>query len=392
MITSFHVKNFRSCKDVSLDGIGPILALAGRNGAGKTNILEAIDWLVKIATFAPWQYGVHVVSLDEKVEGNVTFSVRDKTYRYRAEVLVIRAATIDEIKFEITEELHDVERGQQILLRTGEQVAISGGRTLRIGAQSPVMPSLLSFLPSEAPYRSDIQAAFNYLSAVRYYPLDEPSHPAAPSLIQAADYTEWLARYKVNPAASSSVPMQLIHLGLTNQELLSDLKEIVGDNGLSIINQIAIDSFQLPGRNASGTTPGEPNTYHYVRFLPSGSRTGVDYNELSLGTRRILRIITAVLLDQSAVMLMEQPEDSIHSGLMKKLIGFLRQYLSSTQIIMATHSANVFNKMEPEEIRLVGIVNGETAVRALTNEELAAAAQYMHDEGQLSDFIQLIDD
>ena len=393
MIKAFHVKNFRSCKNVSLDGIGPILALAGRNGAGKTNVLEAIDWLVKIATFAPWQFGVHVVSFDEKVEGAVTFSLKDKTYRYSAESRVPRAPTIDDLRFEISEELHDLDSGQSILVRTGEQAKIVGGSTFRIGAQAPAMPALLSFLPSNAPHRSEIQEVFNFLSSVRYYPLDEPSHPGAPSLIEAAEYTEWLARYKANPADNNSVPMRILHLSLTTPELFDELKEIVGDNGLSIISRLDVDSFKLPdGRKGTGTTPGEPNTYHIIRFLPTGGVEGVDYNGLSLGTRRVLRIIASVLLDQAAVMLMEQPEDTIHSGLMKKVIGFLRQYSASTQIIMATHSANVFNKMNPEEVRLVGIANGATVVRPLTNDELTAATQYIHDEGQFSDFIRLIDD
>lgn len=71
MIKSFHINNFRSCRDVSLDGIGPILALAGRNGVGKTNILEGIDWVCKVATVAPLRYGVHAHGFDQKVEGTL---------------------------------------------------------------------------------------------------------------------------------------------------------------------------------------------------------------------------------------------------------------------------------------------------------------------------------
>jgi len=44
VLKSVHIKNFRSCKDVTLEGLGHLSALVGRNGAGKTTILRAIEW------------------------------------------------------------------------------------------------------------------------------------------------------------------------------------------------------------------------------------------------------------------------------------------------------------------------------------------------------------
>jgi predicted ATPase len=44
------------------------------------------------------------------------------------------------------------------------------------------------------------------------------------------------------------------------------------------------------------------------------------YDELSLGTRRVLHLIVSLILDRSSLMLVEHPEDSIHRGLMRKLM------------------------------------------------------------------------
>ena len=49
MLRRFHVKNFRSCKNVVLEGLGSLTALVGRNGSGKTNLLQAIARLAHVA-------------------------------------------------------------------------------------------------------------------------------------------------------------------------------------------------------------------------------------------------------------------------------------------------------------------------------------------------------
>lgn len=42
MLKRVHIKIYRSCRNVEIADMGPVLALVGRNGAGKTNILRAI--------------------------------------------------------------------------------------------------------------------------------------------------------------------------------------------------------------------------------------------------------------------------------------------------------------------------------------------------------------
>lgn len=320
-----------------------------------------------------------------------SFESGHKAYRYRAETRVPRPTSYDDVRIEIKEELHRFDTGALVMSRDNEVVRLADGAPIKIGIQSPAIPALLSLLAADEPNRRDLQDAFALLSTVRYYPLDEPSHPESPYVIEPDAYAEWLAGYQANPASSHSVPMRLLHLYLAAPQTLEELRQIVGDNDLSILSRIEVQPFEFPSRS-KGSEASEKHVVYFVAFVPAGSTESVDYNGLSLGTRRVLRIIASALLDQSTVMLTEQPEDSIHSGLMKKVIGFLRQYSARTQIIMASHSANVFNKMQPEEIRIVYLADGQTRVRALTQKELAAASRYVHDEGPLSEFIQSIDD
>ncbi len=89
-------------------------------------------------------------------------------------------------------------------------------------------------------------------------------------------------------------------------------------------------------------------------------------------------------------MLLEQPEDSLHQGLTKKVIGLLRQNAEPSQLIISSHSSALLNKVRPEEIRIVSLREGFTSVRKLSPDELQIAADFMNNEGPLYEFLQTI--
>jgi hypothetical protein len=60
-------------------------------------------------------------------------------------------------------------------------------------------------------------------------------------------------------------------------------------------------------------------------------------------------------------------------------------------LIIASHSAVVFDTLDPKSVRLVTMSEGETKVRPLTAEELDAARKYLEEEGTLSDFLEVVD-
>ena len=49
MLTSLEIQHFRTCRSTNLVFTGGVIALVGRNGAGKTNILRGIEWLAGVA-------------------------------------------------------------------------------------------------------------------------------------------------------------------------------------------------------------------------------------------------------------------------------------------------------------------------------------------------------
>jgi len=97
-------------------------------------------------------------------------------------------------------------------------------------------------------------------------------------------------------------------------------------------------------------------------------------------------MFSVMLFDASSVMLLEQPEDSLHQGMTKKLIGLLRENVNS-QLILSSHSSALLNKLRPDDIQLVSLDRGMTVARHLTAEERDRAVTFMNEEGPLYDFI-----
>jgi hypothetical protein len=185
--------------------------------------------------------------------------------------------------------------------------------------------------------------------------------------------------------------MRLIHMSQHEQEQFKELKSLMGPDGLGLLQDIEVQSFKLPtsGKKVVGD---KSDLFYFVRLLPlgAGDDSWRNYTEVSFGTRRLLRILVSMLSDKSTVMLLEQPEDGIHPGLLHKLMPLLKAYSDQCQFIVASHSPAIFNRLSPNEIRLVELSNGLTKLRALTPEEVAGAEQFISQDGPLSDFIEVM--
>lgn len=84
-------------------------------------------------------------------------------------------------------------------------------------------------------------------------------------------------------------------------------------------------------------------------------------NELSEGTLRFLWL-TAVLLSPfpAPITCIDEPEVSLHPGLLTLLAGLLQDASMRGQLVVATHSAELIRWLEPEEILVLDKEGGRT--------------------------------
>ena len=410
MLSRVYIQNVRSCADIELRDLGLMTVLVGRNGAGKTNILRTIEEAAKTAVgqgdfllnFSPLFPTGTASAPESAVE--FEFAADDHQFKYRQtnhlyqsrpQAGANRAAPAWNV--ELSERLEyrtsDMLQGSAwrlIFERKGELIRIGDGTTeLQIAARAAALPAILSLLPKEDDRLRVLQPVLNFLSSIHYYPLDEPNLMAvggSSDFVRQGDYLQWLKTRNI--ANYSTVVMRLIHMSLEKREQFDLLKHLLGKNGLDIISDIEVH--QLPIANQAPKPTDPANTFYYPLFKPSHSREKdwKPYSQMSFGTRRLLRIVASLLHDDSKVALIEQPEDGIHPGLLHKIIPLMKSNLDSSQILMSSHAPAVFNRLEPQEIRIVEMDQGITQLRPLNSKEIEGARKFMMEDGPLADFIE----
>lgn len=385
MLKKVRIKNFLSCEDTEIE-FDNVTALIGRNAAGKTNILKAIEFCAQFAVgneplnkYLP----VGKSSFLEDIESvhNIDFLIDHKIFKYRRNVEVefypVEDDAPDMVITLMESLLYQTDKNEWKVIaerKDGSAKHYNNEETnIEINSEAPMIFSLLALLPQKK-IHSDIKKIFNYLSEIKYYTLDNVEHIADNHSILVDDYKQWKSK---NNKTKTSVLMRLLDMWNENKELLNELQELLGKNGLNLINSISIVQFNNI----------------YILFF-SVSSTQVSYSHLSYGTQRVLIILLALLYDKSTTLLIEQPEDGIHLGLLRKVLSICFEYAEvyNKQLIITTHSPDVIDMFQPENIRFVKMTEHGTKASCLDKERLPFVHEYIENEGALSDFIEAMDD
>ena len=111
------------------------------------------------------------------------------------------------------------------------------------------------------------------------------------------------------------------------------------------------------------------------------------FRDLSDGTQRIILLLIHLLYDKPSLMLIEEPESSIHYGLLIKLLSIFSQYSNGRRVLIATHSEQILNKLEPEQVVYLYLKDGMTKVKYVTGGNLKNIRKYLEEVGPLGEYI-----
>lgn len=123
------------------------------------------------------------------------------------------------------------------------------------------------------------------------------------------------------------------------------------------------------------------------RFAATGSDVvEFDASQLSDGTLRVFGILLALYQTPAPrLLIIEEPEQTVHPGVLGVLADAVREAGEQTQIILTTHSPNFVDHFLPEEVRVVSLTHGLTRVALVKRTQVEAVKRRLM---ALSDFME----
>jgi predicted ATPase len=122
-----------------------------------------------------------------------------------------------------------------------------------------------------------------------------------------------------------------------------------------------------------------------LQFVERGVRRPWSAEDISDGTIQALGMYTAIFDPRASIILIEEPENSLHSWIIRNFVDACRQ--ADRQIILTTHSAALLSYLHPSEVSLVWKRHGRTFVRPLPRVD--PSIESMWNDGSLSIFEML---
>ncbi|MBK9757632.1 MAG: ATP-binding protein [Nannocystis sp.] len=115
---------------------------------------------------------------------------------------------------------------------------------------------------------------------------------------------------------------------------------------------------------------------------------GVNFGLLSDGTQRIVELVIKLVDPAVTVLLLEEPETSVHPGLLGRVLAELDAFDPGRQVVISTHSLGVVDAAAAGDIRVVErSAAGTTSVRPLNADEQQRLRIYLDDGLELADFL-----
>ncbi len=386
MFKKIKINKFRSCRNVELSDLQNFLVFVGKNGVGKTNIFRSIFWASKQNSTGSLDVGA--LGLFELASIEFEIELGDYLLRYAISCSsqLNQTSSPPRVEYYVSERLTRMLPGggiQNIFNRQDGKLTVGFNEVdLPIGETTMASAAVIALLP-EHDFTQYVLRFKEFLQAVSYNHLDTPSTERTNQLIASQDFIKWQKNKENYSGGPSESELRLLDLKQRDpsryQEVVDILKQMGIIANLEIITY-APDIHERPG-------------FYFFQWTPQfyEEQTFREWSDLSFGTRRLINLFVSFFYQNDLVFMVEQPEDGIHAGLLNQVIPMLKNYAEDRQLFVASHSAEVMNAADPDQIRIVGSVNGFTAVRSLESDEITAACNFLREDGPLHNFISMIE-
>lgn len=347
--------------------------LVGLNGAGKSRILESLHDTASAS--------VNLTAEPRPLRAKIEFELDGLplVYSYATE-RVLDADLADRMSWYWKEQCVDAVAGRKLWQVGGGSASVDEGpevmmlpiigllhlRTTSAFHMPPQVDPLRRLLRGVRLMRAGVPRHGSVREALR---LQRPRHNAP---VQSGAY--WTGKGDERLVEAIKI---LASWHETERERFDAVVEI--GRRLQVLQSLIVQVKDLEG------SPNHPDApaYEAEVFVD-----GVNFGYLSDGTQRLIELVIKLVDPAVTVLLLEEPETSVHPGLLRRLLAELDALGPGKQVVISTHSPMVIDWTRAEDVRLVERTSeGVTSVRSLSADERARLGIYLDDDLALSDFM-----
>ena len=338
-VTRIRARNFRSLAHVDLP-LQPLNVLIGPNGSGKTNVLNVLRFLATmvkfdlVAALDDWNGFDHIQRL----------STRTGAVELTIEGLVTQNASPnapDSYKLRLARQKNSISRREEFTFKR------RGGRGRRI----TVSGSQVRIVEDEGPDFSHNLASNQTMGLATLPKLSDEEGG-----LGIRDFTDFLSQLQVLEPDVSAARRPARQYGAPIAEDASNLAD-----ALARLRMRDPDSWELlkselgrclPGLEDVLLSPvGGPSRSVTVQLVERGIAQPIELADASYGTVRMLALLAALHEpDPPPFTAIEEIDHGLHPYAMDVLLDRMRAASARTQILAATHSPTLVNRLRPAEI------------------------------------------
>lgn len=374
LISQVRASHFRSLGALTLD-LGPLTVLVGPNGAGKSNVVAVLRFLRDAAARGlSYACGEQGGSPTIPQRGHEVFSAgvtfRDLHGRVDYDVAVARDADTPIVR---SENLRLDTRGGLDLfshveggvLTEGSDFghALSGVRGLNLLEPHVV----LSMFDSPMTERRDLEDARRLVEWMPGWLKRTSVYPPAVGLLRAPQ------------REASSFPLD--ESGNNLAAVLASIRETPdGQTFDQALERLVDGAVGYHVEQAAGFLV----TFVDYAGQGDGRPTASDLGLESDGTVRMLAMLAALYqTPPRSLVVLEEPEAGLHPGALPVLADLIKEASTRTQVLVTTHSPDLIDCFDPDVLRVVEKVNGETRVGLVRPQQREAVRRKLFSPGEL---------
>ena len=411
-IARVWAKNFRSIEHAELE-IGPLTVLVGPNASGKSNLLDILGFLRDLArdgleTAINRRGGIDSVGrrtprgrvLGPEIgfeyrskDGRITYFFalnrrRDGGYQVKHET-----AKLDPLEFDGVPPVFKISNGSLIRpslkrakrnLEEGEETNSPADIIKRLVEESDRQD--LQLLTPEPSRLTSLLAFFGLQTGSTLYTLSYHLHS---NLVEARDFLGGIGLYHVFPNdLRNPQKMGESHpLATGGENLASILRDMKHNKSRFLSDLKGALTFAVPGiRDIRVDSAGSYYVVELKHERDRGTERGswFDLSHESDGTIRLLAMLTALFQDPApSLICLEEPELAIHPGAMAVLSDTMVEAALRGQVLVATHSPDLIDRLPINSIRAVTAEDGSTKVGKVADHQLKSVKEDLFSPGEL---------